>query len=176
MGIIELDNKLRKAIDKTKLSLGITVTFEESEAMLIDAYNKVNEVFPERFFNESAVMDPCNLIDLGFVLGKQKKKYIVARSRYIEHAECCINRRGLTEVFPEILPPYVIFPEQSGKLAHGDCSKAYETYLKSLKDKDLKDHFKKYPLPRSYRLRIEDEALAQRIQRCINEISAVNVA
>ena len=52
---------------------------------------------------------------------------------------------------------------------------AYNYELKC-KDKDLKDHFKKYPLPRSYRLRIEDETLAQRIQRCINEMSAVNVA
>ena len=176
MGIIELENKVKKAIDKTKLSLGITVTQEESEKMLIEAYNKANEVFPERYFNENAVMDPCNIIDMGFLLGKQKKKYYVARSRYIEHAECCLNRRGLAEVFPDILPPYVIFPEQSGSLSHGDCSKAYETYLKSLKDAELKAHFKRFPLPRSYQLRIEDEALAQRIQRCINELSAGYVA
>ena len=76
-------------------------------------------------------MDPYNIINLSFLLGKQKKKYDIARARYIEHAECCLNRRGLADVFPEILPPYVIFPEQSGSLSHGDCSKAYETYLKS---------------------------------------------
>ena len=176
MGIIELENKFRKAIEKTKLSIGLSLTLEESQAMLIEFYNKANEVFPKRFFNESAVMDPYNIINLGFLLGKQKKKYDIARARYIEHAECCLNRRGLADVFPEILPPYVIFPEQSGSLSHGDCSKAYETYLKSINDKALKAHFKQYPFPESYRLRIEDEALAQRIQRCVNELSAGNVA
>ncbi len=174
MGIVELENSLIKVIEKGKLSLGLSLSLSDATTMIKNAYDRVNEKFPDRYVLEPEAADSFNLVDLSVIMdNKQKKRYFLARTRYIEHAECSLHRRGIADTFPEILPPYVIFPEQSGSLPHGDCTAAYEYYLNGLNDDQLLDHFHEYPLPKAYSLRIETPGLAERVQRCIDIISAL---
>ena len=137
-------------VDKVKHKTGITLTYTESAEILIDLYNKINQSEPERHVAE-CVTQPYDLVNLDKYTNKNK--YLKARLTYLNYVHRLYESRGLREEMDEILPPYIVFPEQSYRVSHGDYSSIFRYFLSKLTETKLTEYFNKYQIPKGYRLK-----------------------
>lgn len=136
--------------DKIKHKTGMTLTYTESAEILIDIYNKINQSEPERHVAE-CITQPYDLVNLDKYTNKNK--YFKARLTYLNYVHRLYESRGLREEMDEILPPYIVFPEQSYRVGHGDYSSIFRYFLSRLSETKLTEYFKKYQIPKGYRLK-----------------------
>lgn len=154
--------KISKTVTKVKHKLGIEMSIDESKRLLITGYTTINMQESERHKRENPV-DAYNLVSLNDILGGLKNKYMQAREKYLNHVAYIYEMRGLTEHMEEILPPYIVFPEQSMKVTHGRFSEAFELFLSKLNENELITYFQKYPLPISYKIHLINNELENRV-------------
>ena len=155
-------NKISKTIRDVRIKIGIDLTTEQSREILLKCYDEINASEPHRHIKEDTI-NIYNMIDVDKIISIPKNKYIKARGVYLTHVIFIYEHRGLSDNIEEILPPYVVFPEQSMQILHGRFSAAFEYFISKLSDSNIQKYFYKYTLPLGYKITCSDKKLEEKI-------------
>ena len=149
----DLYDVVQETKEKLQLKLGLTLPLKESIIILTDIYGKINQEFPQIHALEDRIdmndvssivhkeekpmnwVNPYSMFNIKEMLGKEYNKYLLARNKYVEHIMYLHDSRGVYAEPEEILPPYVVFPEQSQYVSHGIFTVMFERYIEYIADR-----------------------------------------